>query len=128
MTDYGLNFEGSGAGCAIEDVHLLSGLLAPSMIKSASDIKYAFLAYDALRRPRSQELVRKSREQGRMLELESELPDLTDGNHEAWQEYLEREMDINPRWVWNVDLGSMLGQAKELFHSLKEEEESAVDF
>jgi len=98
------------------------------MIESASDIKHAFLAYDSLRRPRSQELVRRSREQGHMLELESDIPNLAVGNQDAWQEYLEREMDINPRWVWNVDLESMLLQAKEIFRSMKEEEESAVDF
>lgn len=91
-------------------MHLLSGLLTPSLIKSASDIKCAFLAYDALRRPRSQDLVRRSREQGHILQLESELPDLANGNREAWQEYLEREMDVNPRWVWNVDLEGMLVQ------------------
>jgi salicylate hydroxylase len=118
---------GAGAGCAIEDVHLLSGLLTPSIIKYASDIKYAFRAYDALRRPRSQELVRRSREQGHILELESKLPDLADGNRDAWQEYLERELDVKPRWVWNVDLESMLAQAKELFKSLKQREEIAAD-
>ena len=63
-----------------------------------------------------------------MLELESELPNLADGNQDAWHEYLQREMDINPRWVWNVDLEGMLVQAKEKFHSLKEEEENAVAF
>jgi salicylate hydroxylase len=108
-------------------VHLLSGLLTPSLIKSASDIKCAFLAYDALRRPRSQDLVRRSREQGHILQLESELPDLANGNREAWQEYLEREMDVNPRWVWNVDLEGMLVQARELFESIRQGEECAVD-
>ncbi|KAH8744036.1 putative salicylate hydroxylase [Hyaloscypha finlandica] len=118
---------GSGAGCAIEDVHLLSGLLTPSLIKSATDIKCAFLAYDSLRRPRSQDLVRRSREQGHILQLESELPDLANGNREAWQEYLEREMDVHPRWVWNVDLEGMLVQARELFESIRQGEECAVD-
>ncbi|KAE9369302.1 FAD/NAD(P)-binding domain-containing protein [Stipitochalara longipes BDJ] len=118
---------GSGAGCAIEDVHLLSGLLTPSLINSASDIKYAFLAYDTLRRPRSQELVRKSREQGHMLELESNVPSLADGNQDAWQEYLEREMDVNPRWVWNADLESMLVQAKDVFEISRQNGECAID-
>jgi salicylate hydroxylase len=90
---------GSGAGYAIEDVRLLSSLLTPSSIRTASDIKYAFLAYDAVRRPRSQELVTRSREQGHLLDLESKLPDLKDGDREKWQQYLEREMDVNLRWV-----------------------------
>lgn len=110
---------GAGAGCAIEDVHLLSGLLVPSLIKSASDIKHAFRTYDALRRPRSQELVRRSEEQGRLLELESELPNLVDGNKNAWQQHLERELDVSPRWVWGVDLEALLLQAKELFEKSK---------
>lgn len=105
---------GAGAGCAIEDVHLLSGLLIPSLVTSSTDIKRAFHAYDTLRRPRSQELVRKSREQGHLLQLESELPNLSDGNRDAWQQYLEREVDVSPRWVWNVDLEAMLARAKEL--------------
>jgi salicylate hydroxylase len=118
---------GAGAGCAIEDVHLLSGLLVPSLIKSASDIKFAFLAYDALRRPRSQELVSRSLEQIHFLELESELPSLADGNRDAWQEYFERELDVNPRWVWNVDLESMLVQAKNLFEISKQGKGTAVE-
>jgi salicylate hydroxylase len=102
-------------------------LLIPSLIKSASDIKYAFLAYDALRRPRSQELVRRSQKQGHMLQLESDLPNLADRNRDAWQKYFEREMDVNPRWVWNVDLESMLVQAKELFENIKQSGKSAVN-
>jgi len=63
-----------------------------------------------------------------MLELESDSPNLTDGNQEAWQEHLERDVSVNPHWVWDIDLESMLLQAKEMFRSMKEEEESAVDF
>lgn len=62
-----------------------------------------------------------------MLQLESELPNLVDGDKNAWEEYFEREMDVNPRWVWNVDLESMLVQAKELFESIKQGGESAVE-
>jgi salicylate hydroxylase len=111
---------GAGAGCAIEDVNLLSGLLAGSLIKSPADIKYTFRAYDALRRPRSQELVRRSREQGHWLELESQLPGLSDGNKDLWQKYLKTNIELNAGWVWNVNLESMLVEAKELVKRLKE--------
>ncbi|KAH8807938.1 mannitol 1-phosphate dehydrogenase [Xylogone sp. PMI_703] len=111
---------GAGAGCAIEDVHLLAGLLVPSLVSSAWDIKRAFHVYDALRRPRSQELVRKSREQGHMLELEN-------GNKDSWQEYFERELDVHPRWVWGVDLEDMLTRAKELFKSLKKDNREYIE-
>ena len=62
-----------------------------------------------------------------MLQLESELPNLADGNRDAWQKYFEREMDVNPRWVWNVDLESMLVRAKELFENIKQSGKSAVN-
>jgi salicylate hydroxylase len=71
--------------------------------------------------------VRRSREQGHILQLESELPNLADGNMDTWQEYFEREMDVNPRWVWNVDLKGLLMQAKELCEGIKQGRKSATD-
>jgi salicylate hydroxylase len=62
-----------------------------------------------------------------MLELENELLNLADGDRDAWQEYFEREMDVNPRWVWNVDLEAMLVQAKELCEGIKQGGKSAAD-
>lgn len=62
-----------------------------------------------------------------MLELESELPNLEDGDRDAWQAYLGKEMDVRPRWVWNVDLEGMLSQAKDLFEHMKQDGESAVE-
>jgi salicylate hydroxylase len=32
---------------------------------------------------------------------------------------LERELDVSPRWVWDVDLETMFLQAKELFEKSK---------
>jgi salicylate hydroxylase len=62
-----------------------------------------------------------------LLDLESMLPDLKDGDREKWQQYLEKELDVNPRWVWNVDLEGMLVKAKELFESLRQGGENATD-
>jgi salicylate hydroxylase len=28
-------------------------------------------------------------------------------------------LEVNPRWVWNVDLEGMLGRAREVFEDLK---------
>ena len=56
----------------IEDVHLLSSLLTPDLIKSAADIKYAFKAYDNIILPGSQDLVIKSRVNGLLMDLQSE--------------------------------------------------------
>jgi salicylate hydroxylase len=71
--------------------------------------------------------VRRSREQGHILQLERELSNLADENRDAWQEYFEREMDVNPRWVWNVDLKGMLVQAKELCEGIKQGGKSTTD-
>lgn len=62
-----------------------------------------------------------------MLDRESKLPDLKNGDREKWQEYLEREMEVNPRWVWNVDLERILVRAKELFESLRQGGDNATD-
>lgn len=49
---------GAGAGMAIEDAHLLSGLL--ESIQGSSDIERAFRAFDRTRRPRTQEVIQRS--------------------------------------------------------------------
>ena len=100
---------GAGAGFAIEDAHMLSGLLASENIKSVEDIKYAFKAYDEVRRPRSQELVSRSRRQGMILDLQKH-----DGGMVTGEE-LKNSMEKNQNWVWEVDLSQMLQHGKELF-------------
>lgn len=44
--------------------------MKPELIKTAADIKCAFRAWDAIRRPRCNELVARSREQGLLLDLQ----------------------------------------------------------
>ena len=105
---------GAGAGLAIEDVHLLSGLLIPDLIKSRSDITDAFKAYDEIRRPRSQELVTRSRTNGLMLDLQSE-----DGV-EVTDEMLKMFLQSNMEWVWEVDLEKMQEEAQVLFRKYKQ--------
>ncbi|KAJ0120658.1 mannitol 1-phosphate dehydrogenase protein [Diaporthe amygdali] len=51
---------GAGAGMAIEDAYTLCGLL--SSIQAPADIGRAFQAYDAARRTRTQEIIRRSKE------------------------------------------------------------------
>lgn len=36
-------------------------------------------------------------------------------------------MEVNPRWVWNVDLERILVRAKELFESLRQGGDNATD-
>lgn len=58
-------WQGAGTGLAIEDAMVLGALLA--IITSADDIDAAFLAYDAVRRPRCQQVIDSSRETGLIL-------------------------------------------------------------
>lgn len=62
--------QGSGAGMCIEDVWILSQVL--SQCHTRDDIAKAFRAYDAVRRPRSQKLVKTSREAGMLWDFEGE--------------------------------------------------------
>ncbi|KAH7412926.1 hypothetical protein BKA64DRAFT_568081 [Cadophora sp. MPI-SDFR-AT-0126] len=105
---------GAGAGFAIEDAHLLSALLSSENIKSAEHIQHAFKAYDEVRRPRSQELVTRSRRQGMMLDLQK-----PDGGMVSGEE-LRTSMEKNQDWVWEVDLSQMLREGNELFKRYSE--------
>jgi salicylate hydroxylase len=105
----------AGAGFAVEDVHLLAGLMGPDLIKSSSfDIKQAFSVYDKIRRPRCQELIRRSRKQGLLLDLQ--------GQGEVREEELRTKVGFNQKWVWDADLEDMLEEAKFLLNTYKETE------
>ncbi|PQE09794.1 mannitol 1-phosphate dehydrogenase protein [Rutstroemia sp. NJR-2017a BBW] len=106
---------GAGAGFAIEDAYVLSGLLTPDLISSAADIKIAFQAYDRIRRPRSQELVRRSRANGMLLDLQN--PDGGEMTHEKMMPLVED----NQSWVWTADIAKMLTDARDVFKELKGE-------
>lgn len=95
---------GAGAGMAFEDAYVLSSLMRSASIRSVGDIEKAFRAYDAVRRPRSQELVRRSRRQGGLFCLQ-----FAEG-HE-----LLADFETNMKWIWDVDFDEMLGVAEEAF-------------
>lgn len=86
----------------IEDVYILSELL--SQCTSKSDIAKAFHAYDAVRRPRSQKLVKTSREAGMLWELEGE--GVGDDLEALKQNALTRM-----NWVWDHDITEDLTRA-----------------
>ncbi|KAF1848182.1 salicylate 1-hydroxylase-like protein [Cucurbitaria berberidis CBS 394.84] len=95
--------QGAGAGMCIEDVYILSELL--SQCKSKTDLEEAFRAYDAVRRPRSQKLVKTSREAGMLWEFEGEGvgDDL---------EALERNATTRMAWLWDHDISTDLQKAR----------------
>jgi salicylate hydroxylase len=107
----------AGAGFAIEDVYILSGLLKDQLITSASDIKHAFTAWNEIRRPRCEELISRSRRQGILLDLTRE-----DG-FEHGEEIVLDDLEDSQRWVWDVNLENMLEQSIKMFKMVEEEDE-----
>lgn len=92
--------QGSGAGMCLEDSYILSRLIGEA--KTAQDLDAAFKAFDGVRRPRTQRLVRTSREAGLLYEFELEGDDL---------EAIERNFKVRMNWIWNVDLQQELENA-----------------
>lgn len=97
--------QGAGAGMCVEDAYILSQVL--SKCQSAEDLKVAFQAYDAVRRPRSQKLVKTSREAGMLWNFEGEGvgDDL---------EVLKRNATTRMSWIWDHDIGLDLRAAQEI--------------
>ena len=94
---------GAGAGMGVEDAFILTKLLAT--IDSAEDLEPAFVAYDVIRRPRSQRLVASSRRIAKVYDLE----DRTIGEDmQAMGECLEHAWD----WIWKEDLQMQLARAE----------------
>jgi salicylate hydroxylase len=89
----------------IEDVFVLSSLL--SRCNSKADLTCAFRAYDAVRRPRSQKLVKTSREAGMLWEFEG--LDVGD-DLEALEKNAVKRMD----WIWDHDITKDLEEAKQM--------------
>ncbi|KAL1798086.1 hypothetical protein ACET3X_002123 [Alternaria dauci] len=91
--------QGSGAGMCIEDVYVLSELL--SACHQKEQLKHAFHAYDAVRRPRSQKLVATSKEAGKLWEFEGEG---VGDDLEALRSNALSRMD----WIWDYDISDDL--------------------
>jgi len=96
--------QGAGAGQAIEDAFIISNLLGE--VNSVDEIEKAFRAYDAVRRPRSQKVVRTSREAAAIYEFEDKN---LGTNLKALKQTLETRYD----WIWNEDLPKQLEKAQE---------------
>jgi salicylate hydroxylase len=97
--------QGAGAGMCIEDAYILSNVL--SYCKSKTDLERAFSAYDAVRRPRSQKLVKTSREAGMLWEFEGEG---VGDDLELLEQNAVKRMD----WIWDHDITEDLKRARKL--------------
>lgn len=91
--------QGAGAGMALEDAYVLSSLLGALVLerRSDDDVVHAFRAYDHVRRPRTQGLVRTSREASEVYDLMRE--GLGDDAEKVKENLMTRF-----RWIWDEDL------------------------
>ena len=106
--------QGAGAGMGFEDAYVLSSLLGE--VKSSDQITAAFRAYDAVRRPRTQKLVRTSREAGALyyLSLDGVGADLSK---------VKKNVDVRHTWIWEEDLRGEVREATQIMN-----DELAVSF
>ena len=98
---------GAGAGMAVEDAMILSRLLASIEGDDGSRLAGVFAAYDTVRRPRTQRLIRSSRRCAAVYDWED---DEVGDDIEAMREYLEHAWD----WIWKADLDAQLRDAEEM--------------
>ncbi|RAL08488.1 salicylate 1-hydroxylase-like protein [Aspergillus homomorphus CBS 101889] len=98
--------QGAGAGMAIEDVFILSRLLKE--VHHREQLCHAFAAYDAVRRPRTQKLVRSSRDAGLLYECQK--PGVQDDIGK-----IRQDLDERMRWIWDLDLDAHLAEALAFF-------------
>lgn len=101
--------QGAGAGQAIEDAYVLAELLGDEKAVTATDVVAAFKAYDEIRRPRTQEIVKTSRENADLLCLvhpgvEGDGDQLVD----IWRKRF--------RWLWDLDVQQHAKDARTLMH------------
>ena len=108
-------FQGQGAGQAIEDAYVLESLMA--LVEKPEEVAYAFKAYDKVRRPRSQQVCRTSREAGELVALR--LPGVGD-NLDEFKNNIEWRMD----WMWHRDVGGERDEATIIFNKLKDDPSS----
>lgn len=93
---------GAGAGMAMEDAYVLSSLIASA--GSIDDIETALKAYDAVRRGRTQEVLRRSRQAGNAYGL-------VDSDDDA---DLKRVLEESYERVWHEDLNEEVRRGKEI--------------
>lgn len=96
---------GAGAGMGVEDALILSELLSQPEVRKLEDLSIVFKVYDNIRRPRTQHLVRHSREAGMVFSLR--FPGIGDD-----VEKLRANLNVRQRWIWDIDLKEHILEAK----------------
>ncbi|OIW27096.1 FAD/NAD(P)-binding domain-containing protein [Coniochaeta ligniaria NRRL 30616] len=97
---------GAGAGVSIEDVAVLSTLLADESLRGPEDLEAVFAAYDESRRARTQWLVQSSRRAADLYEWrDAKIGKDYDG--------ILGEINARQAYIWNLDLRAELDSARE---------------
>ncbi|KAI8939684.1 hypothetical protein NX059_003442 [Plenodomus lindquistii] len=96
--------QGAGAGMCIEDSYILSSLVKDA--HTVEDLERAFVAFDAVRRERTQKNVVTSQEAGKLYDFE-----LFEDDLDKIQDSFLKRM----QWIWHVDLQEQLKQAQKIY-------------
>ncbi|KAH8806196.1 hypothetical protein F5884DRAFT_737938 [Xylogone sp. PMI_703] len=95
-------YNAAGVGMAMEDAYVISQVVGRA--KDKKELGRAFEIYDALRRSRTQKLVRNSRESGKIWQL-------SDEETRDIPSKLREQLDAKYHWIWNYDLQKEVEQA-----------------
>lgn len=106
-----LPHQGAGAGQAIEDALVLAEVLAAARVKA--NISAALKAYDIIRRPRSQAVVKTSREAGNLYKMLG--PEGSDVN------MIRENLTTRMNWIWYESLELQVARAIDLFLSVSKQ-------
>jgi salicylate hydroxylase len=90
---------------SIEDVAVLSSLLADDSVRGPQDLEAVFAAYDERRRPRTQWLVESSRRAADMYEWR-------DADTGIDFQRILSEINERQAYIWNVDVQAELSAAR----------------
>ncbi|CAF9924864.1 MAG: hypothetical protein ALECFALPRED_002851 [Alectoria fallacina] len=99
-------YQGQGAGQAIEDALVLATLLAE--VTEPSMVQNAFLAYDQVRRVRTQRVVSTSRDSGQLVGMRAE-------GVGSDLEKMRQLLSFRVHWIWNRDMVAQNREAVQLF-------------
>ncbi|KAI9665458.1 MAG: hypothetical protein M1831_001600 [Alyxoria varia] len=101
--------QGAGAGQAFEDALVLSCLLANDKVQTPTDMESAFIAFDAIRRPRTLRVVETSRENGEVCMMRGE---------ETGKDInkIKDSLDSRFAWIWYDNLDVQIDQAVEVLN------------
>lgn len=105
---------GAGAGQAIEDAHVLAGLLGDPLLIASNDLIAALQAYDTIRQPRSQEVAAISKDGAYSWCL------CKDGVNDN-AEKLKKNLSQRFRWLWDIDIQSQAEAAKQKMMELRKQ-------